>query len=102
MKSVSIIAAAVATIAAIAIGVYMIDVEQTEQASLPDVDVSVEGGNMPEFDAEVGSIEMTEETVDVTVPNVDVTMEEEQIAVPGIEIVTPEEEAAGEDVADNN
>ena len=33
----------VAVAALAVIGVYMIDVEQTEEASLPDVDVSVEG-----------------------------------------------------------
>ena len=52
----------------------MIDIDQTEEAALPEV--TVEGGNLPEYEADVGSIEITEETV----------------TVPGIEITTPEEE----------
>ena len=77
-------------------GVYMIDVDQTQEARLPDVDVSVEGGQLPEFDAEVGSVEITEEKVDVTVPNVDVDVstETKTVEVPGIE-VTPPEDADG-------
>ncbi len=78
MKTGTILAIAIAAIVAV-VGVYMIDIDQTEEAALPEV--SVEGGNMPEFDAEVGEVEITEETV----------------TVPGIEITPPE----GEDVASN-
>ena len=68
---------AIAAVAVIAFGVYMIDVDQTEEARLPDVDVSVEGGNLPEFDAEVGDIETGTEEVTVTVPTVDIQSPEE-------------------------
>ncbi len=78
MKTGTILAIAIAAIVAV-VGVYMIDIDQTEEAALPEV--SVEGGNMPEFDAEVGEVEITEETV----------------TVPGIEITPPE----SEDVASN-
>ena len=57
MKTTSVIAVIVAAIA-IGFGVYMIDIDQTEEGSLPDVDVSVDGGNMPEFDADVGDVEV--------------------------------------------
>lgn len=67
MKTGTILAIAVAAIVAV-VGVYMVDINQTEEASLPEV--TVEGGNMPEFDADVGSIEITEETV--TVPSLEV------------------------------
>ena len=68
---------AIAAVAIIAFGFYFFDVEQTEEASLPDVDVTVEGGNMPEFDVESGDIETGTEEVTVTVPTVDIQSPEE-------------------------
>lgn len=81
MKVMPVIAIVVAAVA-IGFGVYMVDIDQTEEASLPDVDLTVEGGNLPEFDAEVGDIETGTE---------EVTME-----VPTIEFQSPEEDAADE------
>jgi hypothetical protein len=68
MKTGTILAIAIAAIVLVA-GIYMIDIDQTEEAALPEV--TVEGGNMPEFDAEVGEVEVTEETV--TVPSLEIT-----------------------------
>ncbi|MEM8655735.1 MAG: hypothetical protein AAGF36_13410 [Pseudomonadota bacterium] len=81
-----------AVIAVLAVGaaVYMVDIDQTQETRLPDV--SVEGGQLPAFDAEVGSIEMTEEQVDVTVPDVDVSMEETTVTVPGIDVNPPKDD----------
>ncbi|WP_298845245.1 hypothetical protein [uncultured Roseobacter sp.] len=67
-----IIIAAIAAVAAIAFGVYMIDIDQTEEAALPDVDVSVEGGNLPEFDVETGDIDVGTTTIETTVPTIDI------------------------------
>lgn len=89
--SVAVIGGVIAVVV-IAAAVYLIDIDQTEEGSLPDVDVSVEGGNMPEFDADVGSVELTEEEVTVEVPKVEVTTEEETMTVPGINITAPEDE----------
>lgn len=73
-----------AVIAAVAIAVfafYMIDIDQTEEARMPDVDVTVEGGSLPEFDAEVGDIDVGTEEVTVTVPTIEVeTPEDEEVA----------------------
>ncbi|WP_299681457.1 hypothetical protein [uncultured Roseobacter sp.] len=77
MKTGTIIAA-VAVVAAVAFGVYMIDIDQTEEARLPDVDVSVEGGNLPEFEAETGDVDVGTKEVTVTVPTVDVESPEEE------------------------
>ena len=63
---------------AIAFGIYMVDIDQTEEARLPDVDVSVEGGNLPEFDAEVGDIDVGSKEVTVEVPTVDIQSPEEE------------------------
>lgn len=77
MKTGAIIAAVIAIIA-IGFGVYMVDIDQTQEAALPEV--TVEGGQMPEFDAKVGAIDVVEEEVTVTVPNLEVTPPEEQTA----------------------
>ena len=69
MKIASVLAVVIAAIA-IGFGVYMIDIDQTEEASLPNVDVNVEGGNLPEFNAEVGDIETGTEESTMEVPTV--------------------------------
>ena len=79
MKTGTIIATVVVIIA-IVFGIYFIDVDQTEEGSLPDVDVSVEGGEMPEFDADVGDIETGTEEVTIEVPTVDIQSPEEDAA----------------------
>lgn len=68
MKTGAIIAVIIAAVA-IGFGVYMIDIDQTEELSMPEV--TIEGGNMPELDAEIGNIEVTEDTI--TVPSLEVT-----------------------------
>jgi len=73
----SYIFAAVAGIVVLVFAVYMIDIDQTEETRLPDVDVSVEGGQLPEFDADVGDIETGSKDVTVTVPTVDIQSPEE-------------------------
>lgn len=76
MKIASILAIVVAAVA-IGFGVYMVDIDQTQEASLPDVDVSVEGGNMPAFDAEVGDIETGTEQITMEVPTIEFESPEE-------------------------
>ncbi len=70
------IIAGVVLVAAVAFGVYMVDIDQTEEGALPTV--SIDGGNMPEFDAEVGDVEVGERDVTVTVPTVDLESPEEE------------------------
>lgn len=85
------IAGAVVVAVVAAAGFYMIDVDQTQETRLPDVNVSVEEGQMPEFDAEVGSVSMTEEEVEVEVPEIEVTTNEDTVTVPGIEVNPPKD-----------
>ncbi|UWQ56062.1 hypothetical protein K3722_19470 (plasmid) [Leisingera caerulea] len=73
----SYIFAAVAGIIVLVFAVYMIDIDQTEETRLPDVDVNVEGGQLPEFEADVGDIETGSKDVTVTVPTVDIQSPEE-------------------------
>ncbi|WP_300030746.1 hypothetical protein [uncultured Roseobacter sp.] len=72
-----LIIASVAAVLAIAFGVFMVDIDQTEEASMPDVDISVEGGNLPEFEAETGDIEVGTTTIETTVPTIDIVSPEE-------------------------
>lgn len=69
------ILAGVAVVAAVAFGVYMVDIDQTEEGALPTV--SIEGGNLPEYEADVGDIEVGERDITVTVPTVDIESPEE-------------------------
>lgn len=71
---------ALAVVAVTAFGIFFFDVEQTERASLPSVDVTVEGGSMPEYDVEAGDVELGSEEVTVTVPTIDVESAEEEAA----------------------
>ncbi|EDZ44731.1 hypothetical protein [Leisingera daeponensis] len=73
----SYIFAAIAGILVLVFAVYMIDIDQTQETRLPDVDVNVEGGQLPEFEAEVGDIETGTKDVTVTVPTVDIQSPEE-------------------------
>jgi hypothetical protein len=49
-------------------------VRQTEEGKLPDVDVSAEGGKMPEYDVDAADVDVKTEKREVTVPDVDVNM----------------------------
>lgn len=49
-------------------------VRQTEEGEMPDVDVSAEGGKVPEYDVDAADVDVKTEKREVTVPDVDVTM----------------------------
>ncbi len=57
-------------LACLALPLAACDVEQTEEAELPAVDV--EEGNMPEFDADVADVDVGTEEATVEVPTIDV------------------------------
>ena len=67
---------AVVVAAAIGFGIYMVDIDQTQETVMPEIEI--EGGQLPEFNADVGEISVTEETVTVTVPQVNITPPEEE------------------------
>lgn len=83
---------AILVLAVLAVGAYyLIDVDITKEARLPDVDVNVSGGQLPEATVKTGSIQVTEENMKVKVPDVDVKLVEKDVKLPGIKIKTPEE-----------
>lgn len=73
------------------LGLTACDVDQTEEGSLPDVDV--EGGNVPEYDIEGPDVSVGTEKKVVEVPDVDVDVdtEKEIIEVPDVDVDIPEE-----------
>lgn len=101
---------AVAVVGAAAL--YLVDVDQTKEARLPDVDVQVEEGQMPAFDVDVADVSVGSKDVDVKVPtvgvetktievevpvDVDAGTSTETLSVPTIDVERPEED----DPADN-
>lgn len=89
MKTSTAIVGGIVAIVVIAAGVYMVDIDQTEEGSLPDVNVSVEGGNLPEVEATTGSVDVGTEETTVTVPDVEVTTEEKEVTVPTVNVTPP-------------
>ncbi|HEX8572807.1 MAG TPA: hypothetical protein VF759_08650 [Allosphingosinicella sp.] len=63
--------------AASGLGLSACDVDQTQNAQLPDVDVNVSGGQAPEFN--------------VTGPEVNVGMENRTVQVPDVDVKVPPE-----------
>lgn len=78
----------IATLTFAGFGLSACDVEQTEEGSLPDVDVDVEEGNLPEYDVDAPEVTAgtTEKQVDVPDVDVDVSTEEKTVDVPVIAI----------------
>ncbi len=93
---------AIALFAVVALGACT--VEQTEEAKLPDVNVEVEGGNLPEYDVDTAEIEVGLETKEVKVPDVDVelTSETMEVEVPDVDIDMPDDELVDDAPDDDN
>ena len=83
MKTNAIIALSAAAVVVAAGLFYFVEVDQTQETRLPDVDVSVEGGQAPEFDVETGEVEVGTTEKEVLVPKV--VMEEETVTVPTVD-----------------
>ncbi|MDO6590349.1 hypothetical protein DS901_11405 [Loktanella sp. D2R18] len=80
MKTITASAAIIVAALAIGFGIYMVDVEQTQEASLPDVDVTIEGGNLPQYETELGDVELGTEEITLDVPTIDIQSPEEDVA----------------------
>ncbi|WP_415844135.1 hypothetical protein ACMYUJ_11945 [Stutzerimonas zhaodongensis] len=61
------------------LGMAGCDVEQTEEGSLPNVEV--EGGNMPEYDVDTPDVDVGTKEKTITVPDVDVDLPDDEPAV---------------------
>jgi len=74
--------AALALIVLLATGI--LDINQTKEASLPDVDVSAEGGQIPAFDVDAKEVVVGTTETNVTVPDVSIDSKETTVDVPVI------------------
>lgn len=108
-KVVAIAIGAVAIAAVAAAGLYLVDLDQTKEARLPNVDVKITEGQMPAYDVEIADVNVKTKSVDVDVPTMSVETEtktievevpvdvntgteSETIEVPTIEIDRPEQD----------
>lgn len=57
------------------VAVLLIDVRQTREGRLPQI--SVEGGQLPQYEIEVGNIDVTDEGLEITPPHERVTRDDE-------------------------
>lgn len=83
------------TVAPVAAGLFALagcDIDQTREGELPDVDVDVAEGQLPEFDVRGPDIDVESEERTIDVPTgVDIETEERTIEVPDVDIDIPEE-----------
>ena len=87
MRTAAAIVTGVVAVAAAAAAFYMIDVDQTADARLPEV--SVKGGQLPAYEVQTGSVDVGMETTTVEVPEVEVSTQEVEVETPTIRITPP-------------
>ncbi len=70
------------------------EVTQTQEGRLPDVDVDVKGGQLPKYDIEGPTVTMGEKKVGVDIPDVDVDVDTERhtFTVPTVDVDLPEDD----------
>jgi uncharacterized lipoprotein len=68
----------------LALGLAGCDVEQTGEGELPEV--SVQEGEMPEYEVDTADVDVESEERTVTVPDVEVQQEEETVSVPSLDV----------------
>jgi hypothetical protein len=81
----------IALVLLIAVGMWAVDIDLSGETRLPNVDVAVQGGELPEAEVNVADIEVEEKTADVAYPDVDVEMKEEEVTYPSIDIEAPDD-----------
>lgn len=74
-------------ILALAGGVFLMgtDFDLKDTGALPNVDISAEGGRLPEIDATAPDVSVNMENAEVDVPDVDVSMEKTNIKIPTVD-----------------
>ncbi|HEX7822411.1 MAG TPA: hypothetical protein VF463_17545 [Sphingobium sp.] len=65
----------------------LVNLQQTRDAKLPSL--SVQGGQLPKFDADVANVQVGTKTQTVDVPRVDVGTTEKKVEVPSISVDKP-------------
>ena len=87
-RTIIIIVAVIALLAVIAYAIGLFNVDTSGDLKTPDVDVAVEGGEVPDVQVETGRVDVGTETEKIKVPDVDVDVktDEAQIEVPTVDV----------------
>jgi hypothetical protein len=85
-RSIVLILVVLAVLALIAYALGLFNVDTQGDLKAPDVDVAVEGGEVPDVQVEGADIDVGTETETVKVPEIDVKTSEEQIKLPDVDI----------------
>jgi hypothetical protein len=65
-------------------------VSKTQEGEMPDVDVKVQGGQVPKYDVKGPKVDVKTKTEQVTVPtDVDVKTEKRDVKVPEVSVTPP-------------
>ena len=83
-RTVLILLAIAALVLLVLFATGILDMNQTKEAKLPDVDVSASGGQAPAFDVDAKEVVVGTTETNVSVPDVDVTSEEKTVDVPTV------------------
>lgn len=78
-----------AAVILLAMSMMACSVEKTEEGALPEV--SVEGGNLPEYDVDVADVDVNTQTTTITTPDIDVSTQTTTITTPDVDITMPSE-----------
>ena len=91
-RNIVIILVVVAVLAVIAYALGLFNVDTSGELKAPDVDVAVQGGEVPDVQVEGADVDVGTTTETVKLPDVDVKTTEEEVKLPDVDI-TP----AGDD-----
>lgn len=83
-RTVLILLAIAALVLLVLFGTGILDMNQTREGKLPDVDVSAEGGQVPAFDVDAKEVVVGTKETNVSVPDVNVDSKETTVDVPVI------------------
>jgi len=81
-RTVLILLAIAALVLLVLFATGILDMNQTKEAKLPDVDVSASGGQAPAFDVDAKEVVVGTTETNVSVPDVDVDTKETTVDVP--------------------
>jgi len=83
-RTVLILLAIAALVLLVLFATGILDMSQTKEARLPDVDVSASGGQAPAFDVDAKEVVVGTTETNVSVPDVDINTKEATVDVPVI------------------
>ena len=85
-RTIVIILVVVAVLAVLAVALGLINFDSSGDLKAPDVDVAVEGGEVPDVQVEGADVDVGISSETVKVADVDVTTTEETIKLPDVDI----------------